>query len=57
MDNHFICSRCQNKTVNSLKYFITVPVCGSDKEERIEENICLYCYFILSNYYKDAVYF
>ena len=57
MSDYFICNRCQKKTISRLKYFVSVPTYNSSYKTKILDNVCLYCYFVLSNYYKSAVFY
>ena len=53
----FCCARCQNNVVSTLRYSITVPLHQGAERVKIIDDVCLYCYFILSSYYKDCIYF
>ena len=57
MPSKFCCARCQNNVVSTLRYSITVPLHTGAERVRIIDDVCLYCYFILSSYYKDCIYF
>ena len=55
---YFCCARCQKKTINSLKYFVSIPIHGDGcNKQKIIDNVCLYCCFILIDYYKDCIFY
>ena len=57
MSEFFICNRCQKKTISRLKYFVSVPIYGSCDKTKILDNVCLYCCFVLTDYYKDCIFY
>lgn len=55
---YFCCARCNKKTINSLKYFVSIPISGDGcNKYKIVDGVCLYCCFILTEYYRDCIFF
>ena len=58
MSEFFICNRCQKKTISRLKYFVSIPISGDGcNKYKILDNVCLYCCFVLTEYYKDCIFY
>ena len=56
--NHFICPRCHTSSHKNLEYFISVPVAGnSNTYMKIIESLCLSCWFIVRENFRNSVYY